>query len=85
MGNSTGNHYSTAQNLMKAFDKLPPDARRALANAAFDWAPQPILRMWRNGAKDYKTGPQIASAVAQWDRTTILKESKRVWGIGYLT
>ena len=41
--NSRGSYRTTRQNAMKAFDKLPPKARAALANAAFNWAAQPVL------------------------------------------
>jgi uncharacterized protein DUF6525 len=43
-----GNYRTTKENAMKAFDKLPPEARSALANAVEDWVPQPFLtKLWR--------------------------------------
>lgn len=73
MGNSRGSYYSKRENSLAAYDKLPPTARLALQQAAFDWAPQPILTRWRNGRKGYKTGKDIAARVREWDH----KRTKR--------
>jgi len=67
MGNSRGSYYSKRENSLAAYDKLPPSARQALQNAAFDYAPQPIVTAWRNGRKGFKTGGEIAARVAEWD------------------
>ena len=81
MGNSKGSYRSTRENLMAAYDKLPPSARKALQDAAFNWAPQPIVTHWRRGT--FKTGEVIAAKVVDWDRDHIRKTAKRTWGIGY--
>lgn len=73
MANSKGSYYSTTENSMAAYDKLPPTARKALQDAVFCWAPQPIVTRWRNGSKGYKTGADIAKTVAQWDRNKLAK------------
>jgi hypothetical protein len=40
MGNSVSGSYQTTPELvMRAFDKLPKSARKALANAVSDWVP----------------------------------------------
>jgi hypothetical protein len=59
-GNSKGGYRTTAEAMMKAYDKLPAAARRALADAVGNWAPQPYLTRYRRGA--FKTGSEIA-----WD------------------
>jgi hypothetical protein len=79
--NSKGSYRTTPQNMMRAFDKLPPSARSALAEAAFNYAPQPILTNWRRGTPGMKTGEQIAQRVREWDAQQIAKDRKRVWGI----
>lgn len=81
MGNSSGSYRSSRENSLAAFDKLPPSAREALANAAFDWAPQPIVTSWRRGVTGMKTGKEIAARVAEWDAQQIAKDRSRVWGI----
>lgn len=73
MSNSTGSGSMS----WEAFDKLPPSARTALANAAFDWAPTSIYRAWNRGAKGFKTGAQIARAVAGWDKDAHAKDVKQ--------
>ncbi len=71
--NSQGSYYSTTENSMAAYDKLPPTARLALQNAVFDWAPQPLVTSWRKGVKGYRNGADIARKVAAWDASKIRK------------
>lgn len=81
MSNSNGSYRTTPKLMMAAFDKLPPTARQAIANAAFSWAPQPVLTRWRRGVPGYHTGKAIATKVQEWDRKQIAKDLKLVWGI----
>ena len=63
-----GPSYRTTRRLkMMAFDKLPPLAREALANAAFDYVPQPILTKFRRGRYG-PNGEKVARWVKIWDR-----------------
>lgn len=66
---------------MAAYDKLPPTARRALQDAAFDWATQPILTRHRRGRRGYLTGKDIAKTIARRDADAIEKDRTRVWGV----
>lgn len=50
------------------FDQLPPSARRALADANFNWSSAAMLNRWKRGLRGYKTGKQIAERVMEWDR-----------------
>ncbi len=52
-------------NFWRAFEKLPPKVRELLANAAYDWRPQPFLTRWRRGW----TVEQIANAIEGCDST----------------
>jgi hypothetical protein len=80
-GNSQGNYRTTAKAMMKAFDKLPPAARKALANAVGNWAPQPYLTLYRRGL--LKTGNQIATDVRRVDLELLRKyEQQRRFAIG---
>lgn len=72
MGNSNGTYQTTREASMRAYDKLPPMVREAVANAAFDWAPQPIVTLLRKG----HSPERIVAAVAAWDE----KEIKKVLG-----
>lgn len=47
MSNAEGSYRTTTENMMKAFDKLPPEIRQALANSNENWVPQPILSIYR--------------------------------------
>jgi hypothetical protein len=74
MGNSvTGSYQTTPQRTMRAFDKLPKSARKALANAVADWAPQPILTEHNRQTKGHETGAEIAATIEQWNREELAK------------
>jgi hypothetical protein len=76
MGNSNqgGRAFRGRRPDLEYFDKLPPTARTALANAFFDWASGAFFNRWKRGAAGYKTGADTAKRVAEWDAHTITKE-----------
>lgn len=77
ISNSSGPKFATTpQATMAAFDSLPPTARRALANAAFDWSPQQVLARHRRVERGFKTGPEIAQTFANRDRADHEKDAK---------
>jgi hypothetical protein len=51
------------------FDQLPPTAREALSNAAFDWSSGAMFNRWQRGARGYKTGKEIAERVRAADKS----------------
>jgi Family of unknown function (DUF6525) len=73
MSNSQGSYPTTPKLAMAAFDKLPPLARRSLADAAFDWVPQQQLTRHRRGYEDR----WIAEHIAQIDRNAHERAVKR--------
>ena len=62
-------------------ERLPPSARAALCDAAFDWAAGWVYSQWRRGRPGFKTGPDIAVRIAEADAKQIRRDRKRVWGI----
>lgn len=81
-GNSNGGrkYQTTTANVMRAFDKLPPEARQALANAVGNWVPQPYLTMHRRHEKD---ALGIASWISVMDRVELAeREHQRSRAIG---
>ena len=76
MSNSKGN-YLTRYPSLHYYDKLPPTARAALQNAVVDWHASPLLTRWRRGTNGYKTGPDIAARVAEWDATWLAAQQKK--------
>ena len=77
MSNSSGSYRVSNVNQMKAYDKLPLRARKALQDAVFDWACPPLVTGWRNGDRGYKTGKAIAASIAEWDREHHERDAKR--------
>ena len=63
------------------YDRLPPTARKALAEAAFDWASGWAYGAWQRGKKGLATGPDIAARIAQADARQIARDRQRVWKI----
>jgi hypothetical protein len=75
-----GSYRTTTANVMRSFDRLPPEAREALANAPSNWVPQPFLTSWRRG--EFKTGQELAHWIAVLSRRTIAKwEDQRSRGV----
>ena len=74
MANSKGVYR---KNHWKAYDELPPTARLALQNAAFDWQTTKIASAFRNARKGFRTGPEIAAYVAKLDKNKHIAEVKR--------
>lgn len=70
---------TTARAMMAAFDELPPTVRRVLANSAFHWVPQTILRDIREGVHP----TTMVRFVQQSDAQTIKVEAAIVWGEHY--
>jgi hypothetical protein len=63
------------------FDRLPPTARAALANAVFDWSSGWIYGRWRRARPGFKTGSDIKNRIAEAGARWIAKDRKRVWRI----
>jgi Family of unknown function (DUF6525) len=75
---STGSYsYASKDNQWKAYERLPPSVRRALQDAAFDWASYPIWRRWNAGKV---STPELVKAIAKWDADQIKRDRKRIWG-----
>jgi len=75
VSNSFGSYRTTAKDMMKAFDKLPPAARKALADGIDSWVPQSLLTRYRRGW--LKTGGEIAAIIKTWDQTELVKREEQ--------
>jgi hypothetical protein len=82
-GNATqgGSAFRGRRPDLEYFDLLPPTARAALANAAFDWASGWVHGAWQRSKPGFKTGSDIAARIAEADSRQIAKDRKRIWGI----
>jgi len=80
MGNNTtqgGRSVSLRFDDFHYYDKLPPTARAALANAAFNWSSGALYNRWNKGVKGYKSGRDITERVREADASVIKKEKGR--------
>lgn len=62
------------------YDRLPPSARAALANADYDWSSGAVYVNWSRAKPGWKSGPACASQVAKWDA----HQNKRARAAGLL-
>jgi hypothetical protein len=75
--NTIGGSYRTnPAKKMRAFDKLPPATRAALANGVEDWVPQPLLTKCRHRELGW-TDEELASLVRWWDATELAQRAKQ--------
>lgn len=79
--NSGGSYRTTLHNKMKAFDKLPPSARRALVRCAFDWAPQPYATYFKRGA--FRTEENLAEYIEMMDDRLVGEKAFKTYGAGH--
>jgi Family of unknown function (DUF6525) len=68
---------------MAAYDRLPPDLRQWLADAALPWSPRSVLKVWRRALRrtgDHKSALERLKAV---EAGTLAQEATAVWGAPY--
>jgi hypothetical protein len=71
--NDRGSYRTTKANMMRAFDKLPLEVRRALADASRNYVPQPLLTDLRRGWP-----PSILVQLIEiWDRQELARDRNR--------
>jgi hypothetical protein len=73
MVNSHGSYRTTTKAVMKAYDKLPLEVRRALQNANHDWVPQPLLTQLHRGL----TPTTLVKLIRVWDCKAHKRDVKR--------
>jgi Family of unknown function (DUF6525) len=61
------------------FELLPPTARKALREAAFNWSAGWLYGLWNRG--ELKTGADVAARIELADALQTARDRKRVWGI----
>lgn len=65
--NENGNYDTTLERQMAAYDMLPPKARKALQEAQFDWATEPLLKRWQRQRRGYKTDGHVSRQIKRMD------------------
>jgi hypothetical protein len=70
----SGSYRTTEALMMRAFDKLPPEVRRALADAVSNHVPQPLLtRLKRGDDPDF-----LLTLIRIWDRQDLAREREKL-------
>lgn len=68
--NSHGGRPITLRRFFAAYDQLPPDVRRALANAVEDWGCLGLAKLWKHGKK---RPSELIALIQQADKNELLK------------
>ncbi|MBN8290857.1 hypothetical protein JI664_02660 [Rhodobacter sp. NTK016B] len=68
-------------NPMTAFDRLPPELRGWLSQAALPWSPHSALKLWRRSlAKHNGDTEQVLAHLSRAERAMLLRDAPAVWG-----
>jgi hypothetical protein len=73
--NDYGSYRTTRDNMMRALDKSPT-VRRAFADAAFNYVPQPLLTVQR---RHRLTPDTMVKLIRRWELQDIARDRTRVW------
>ncbi len=68
---------------MAAYDRLPPDLRSWLAEAALPWSAASVLRLWQRALRETGCTGSARARLAAAERKTLAREAARVWGLAY--
>lgn len=68
---------------MAAYDRLPPDLRVWLAQAALPWSPRSVLRVWRSALKSCGNDSAAAqSYLSHLELIKLRKDAEKIWDTG---
>ena len=59
---------------MAAYDRLPPEVRRWLANAALPWSPASALRLWQRALRDRCDAQSALARLDLAERVTLARD-----------
>ena len=66
---------------MREFDRLPPELRHWLHDAALPWSARSVARLWRRALRE--AGGDVAAArerLALAEQRTLARDAAKVWG-----
>jgi hypothetical protein len=70
---------------MAAYDRLPPDLRSWLAEAALPWSAASVHRLWQRALRETGCTKAARERLARAEAKTLAREAARVWGRAYPT
>lgn len=73
-----------AQPPMTAYDRLPPELRAWLSEAALPWSPQSALKLWKRYMSESQGCAEAALERLQLaERHSLRRDAPKVWGAEY--
>ncbi|MFN5996482.1 MAG: DUF6525 family protein [Paracoccaceae bacterium] len=70
-------------NPMAAYDRLPPDLRSWLAEAALPWSAASVLRVWQRALRETGCARAARDRLTRAEAKTLAREAAMVWGRTY--
>jgi Family of unknown function (DUF6525) len=68
-----------AGNPMDAHDRLPPDLRRWMVNAALPWSPASALRLWQRALRETGCKQAALARLEAAERRSLAKDTTSVF------
>ena len=68
---------------MAAYDRLPPDLRSWLAEAALPWSAASVHRLWDRALRDTGCPNRARARLSAAEARALAREAARVWGKSY--
>jgi hypothetical protein len=65
---------------MAAYDRLPPDLRSWLAEAALPWSAASVHRLWQRALRETGCAKAARDRLARVEAKTLAREAAMVWG-----
>ncbi|HMS94162.1 MAG TPA: DUF6525 family protein [Tabrizicola sp.] len=68
---------------MAAYDRLPPDLRLWLAEAALPWSAASVLRLWQRVLRETGCSTAARARLSIAEKKTLARDAAKVWGSAY--
>ncbi len=68
---------------MDAHDRLPPELRMWMIDAALPWRAASVLRLWQRAYRETGCVQATKARLTAAEENTLAREAARVWGSAY--
>lgn len=68
---------------MAAHDRLPPEVRAWVAQAALPWSAASVARLWQKALRDAESPESALARLTRAEARMLARDASRVWGEGY--
>lgn len=68
---------------MAAHDRLPPEVRLWVAQAALPWSAASVARLWQKALREAESPESALARLTRAEARMLARDAARVWGEGY--